>query len=386
MIAVATLPKDKITHGVTPRCPHFGVCGGCQYQDVPYAEQLELKRTLLSETMVKAGVLNLPEIQTHSAETYEYRNRIRLRLEHIDDAFRFGYNQRGSTTFLPIVTCPIAAPVLWRTAEAILALIGEFWLDAADEVELFCDAEEKRVQITFLCRRKIAPKPGTFALNMEALRKQCPWVVGAGAVAIDKQTGRVLRTIDSWGAEGLAYRVLDEAYWVTRGGFFQINRFLVPTLVDLVCAGRSGAIAWDLFAGVGLFSRVLAKQFQQVTSVEANPVAATDLRNALKKLGAQHHAVEATTLDFLERAIVDRERPDLIVLDPPRAGAGPDVCQLLLRMAPREILYVSCDPVTLARDLWSLTERGYKATELHMVDLFPQTAHVETVVVLRRDS
>ena len=385
-MAAASLPQEKLTQTVAPRCPHFGVCGGCQYQDVPYAEQLALKRNLLSETMTKAGVLRLPEVQTHSAETYEYRNRIRLRVERVDEAFRFGYNQRGGTTFLPIVTCPIASPVLWRTAEAILALVGEFWLDAADEVELFCDSEEKRVQITLLCRRKVVAKLGTFALNMEALRKQCPWVVGAGAVAVDKHTGRVLRTIDSWGAEGLAYRVLDEVYWVTRGGFFQINRFLVPTLVDLVCNNRSGALAWDLFAGVGLFSRVLAKSFTQVTSVEANPVAATDLRNAMKKLGPQHRAVEATTLDFLERAIVDRERPDLIVLDPPRAGAGPEVCELLVRMAPREIVYVSCDPSTLARDLWSLTERGYRATAMHMLDLFPQTAHVETVVVLRRES
>ena len=123
------------------------------------------------------------------------------------------------------------------------------------------------------------------------------------------------RQLESWGAEGLSYRVAGEDYWVSRGGFFQVNRFLVDELVRLVTAGRQGAIAWDLYAGVGLFSRALAKTFQHVVAVEA---AANDLSKSFK--GPGKRAVEATTVEFLRNAVVQRERPELIVMDPPQSG------------------------------------------------------------------
>lgn len=187
---------------------------------------------------------------------------------------------------------------------------------------------------------------------------------------------------------GPTHPVAKERYWISRGAFFQVNRFLLPQLVELVCRDRSpeGAqgVAWDLFAGVGLFSRVLAQRFAAVTAVEANPAASADLGRALAKAGSQHRAVNATTAEFLRRAVLDRERPDLIVLDPPRAGAGEEVCRLLARLLPAQITYLSCDPTTLARDLAVLTGSGYRLTELYLIDLFPQTYHLETLTVLRR--
>jgi 23S rRNA (uracil1939-C5)-methyltransferase len=130
---------------------------------------------------------------------------------------------------------------------------------------------------------------------------------------------------------------------------------------------------------VGLFSRALAKTFQQVVAVEA---AANDLSKSFR--GPGRRAVETTTAEFLRSAVVQRERPQLIVMDPPRAGVGAEVCALLARVAVPEIVYVSCDPATLARDLKSLVGTGYNLVELHMVDMFPQTFHLETVVILRR--
>jgi 23S rRNA (uracil1939-C5)-methyltransferase len=185
--------------------------------------------------------------------------------------------------------------------------------------------------------------------------------------------------LETWGAEGLIYRAAGEDYWVSRGGFFQINRSLVDELVRIVTAERRGAIAWDLYAGVGLFSRALARTFQQVVAVEA---AANDLSTSLR--GSGKRAIQSTTLEFLQNAVVQRERPQLIVMDPPRAGVGAEVCALLERISASEIVYVSCDPVTLARDLKSLVKTGYSLVELHMVDMFPQTFHLETVAILRR--
>jgi len=150
-------------------------------------------------------------------------------------------------------------------------------------------------------------------------------------------------------------------------------------LVELVTKGRSGKLAWDLYAGVGLFSRPLATTFAEVVAVEA---AANDLVRSFR--GKGQRAIAATTLEFLRQAVLERERPELVVMDPPRAGVGAEVCDLLSRVKAAEMVYVSCDPTTLGRDLKAVVDSGYRLHQLHLVDMFPQTFHQETVAVLRR--
>jgi len=185
----------------------------------------------------------------------------------------------------------------------------------------------------------------------------------------------------AWGAPGMKYTVDETAYWVPRTAFFQVNRYLLPELRTLVSGGRSGQLAWDLYAGVGLFSKALATSFTEVAAVEIAEPAATALASAkLPNL----HAIKATTLDFLRAAVIQRERPELIVVDPPRSGAGAEICALLARVAAPTLVYVSCSPQHLAGDLVALGVSGYSVAELHLVDLFPQTTHLETVAVLTR--
>lgn len=389
---------------VAPPCPHFGTCGGCHYQMANYPEQLHLKQSIFTQLLSGAGVASAPEPLMHSAEPWGYRNRIRLRVARTlgsgddtdtDGSLRLGYNRHATTEFLPITTCLIAAPVLWSTAKSLLAAAAEdrdvaYWLNATAEVELFCDHTMKRIQITFFCAPRTKPLFESLdraAIALQAYAPQGVLITATAAAAFDPRTGPTGRTIAEAGAPGLNYRVLDETYWITRGGFFQVNRFLLETLVELVCneddQPRSGTLAWDLFAGVGLFSRVLARSFKAVTAVEANPTAVADLRMALPKRDSPSAVYESTTLDFLRRAVLDRDRPELIVLDPPRAGVGLEACELLTRIAAPSLVYVSCDPTTLARDLNAL-QSLYNIRALHLVDLFPQTFHLETVAILQR--
>ena len=379
---VLTASKNR----VQPRCVHFGQCGGCQYQHATYSSQLQMKKTILLETLERAGLTTLPAIQTHAGDSWSYRNRTRLRIEELETIVRVGYNKRGSNEFLPILECPILAPLLWRVAETLLQLaakdsVATRWLRATTEVELFTNDDETKLQITFFVRKERAG----FGVLCERIRELIPELAGAGVSLLTSTTtqrrAQSPRLLESWGADGLVYRTAGEDYWVSRGGFFQVNRFLIDELVRIVATARQGLLAWDLFAGVGLFSRVLSRSFQKVVAVEAD---AYDLSKSFKGMGK--HAVEATTLDFLRSAVVQRERPQLIVMDPPRTGVGAEVCTLLTKLAVPEIVYVSCDPVTLARDLKPLVVAGYVITELHMVDMFPQTFHLETVVVLRKGS
>jgi 23S rRNA (uracil1939-C5)-methyltransferase len=367
---------------VVPRCMHFGVCGGCQYQHASYEAQLRLKQNILQETLERAGLNSIPEIQVHAAQPWEYRNRIRLRVARVDGELRVGYLRRGSTEFLPIQMCPIAAPLLWRSAEVFLQLARRFqpWADSAEEIELFTSGDEKKLQMQLFVRRQ--PAKG-FKELCEALREQLPELTGAG-VQIMQSSGRGRKSLQvqqglSWGAEGLNYAAKDETYWVSRGSFFQVNRFMVAPLIELVIATRAGKLAWDLYAGAGLFSRFLAKRFTNVVAVEA---AAGDLDVNFR--GTGRRAITATTVEFLRRAAIERDLPDLIVMDPPRAGVGAEVCALLARVKAQELVYVSCNPSTLGRDLRAMVDSGYTLNQLHLVDMFPQTFHQETVAVLGR--
>ena len=371
---------------VEAQCVHFGICGGCQYQMATYPEQLRMKADILRETLARGGILDVPEVQTlGSPAPWGYRNRIRLRVRSTEGVLRLGYSVRGSKEFLPVRMCPIAAPILWRTAEILMDAASAQrdaaeWLKSAAEVEIACDEEAQRVQVHLLCPGAPPPRRG-------GLERLARWLADAGspvealaASRLHVASGRATELLASTGAEGMSYKVGSQSFFLKRGSFFQVNRFLVPGMVATVCAERRGNLAWDLYAGVGLFARALAERFAQVTAVEANPAAVEELRRGFRRAG--DHAVAETTLRFLRKAVVQRERPDLIVLDPPRAGAGEEACELLAHFAPSQIVYVSCDPTTLARDLAVLLARRYRITDLHMVDLFPQTYHLETVIAL----
>jgi 23S rRNA (uracil1939-C5)-methyltransferase len=342
-----------------------------------------MKVAILQETLERAGLTALPAIETHTGEPWAYRNRTRLRIAELKGSLRVGYNRRGSNEFLAIHECPISAPLVLRAAEALLHVAAENsrterLLRAAVEAEFFTTGDEKKLQMKVFVRKA---QPGFVAL-CERMRELVPELSGADISLLPpepQRRARSSRPVKDWGTDGLNYTVADENYWISRGSFFQTNRFLLDKLVRIVTSGRQGSIAWDLYAGVGLFSRALAKVFRQVVAVE---VAAGDLSNSFK--GAGRRAAEATTVEFLRSAVVQRERPELIVMDPPRAGVGAEVCALLARISSPEIVYVSCDPVTLARDLKMLVAAGYVLTEIHMVDMFPQTFHLETVVILRK--
>jgi 23S rRNA (uracil1939-C5)-methyltransferase len=380
LVQVLSASEDR----VQPACMHFGQCGGCHYQHAAYSAQVQMKVAILQETLKRTGLTTLPTVQTHTGEPWTYRNRTRLRVEGLDGFLSVGYNRRGSNEFLAIQECPILAPLLWRAAEALRQVAAENsiaarWLRSAAEVEFFATGDEKKLQMTAFVQKQHAG----FSALCERMHHFVPELVGANASLLPpagpQRRARSPRRLESWGAEGLSYRAAGEDYWVSSGGFFQVNRSLIDELVRIVTIGRRGTIAWDLYAGVGLFSRALATAFQQVVAVEA---AADDLSRSFK--GPGKRAVETTAVEFLRSAVVQRERPELIVMDPPRAGVGIEVCALLARIATPEIVYVSCDPVTLARDLKALVAAGYNLVELHMVDMFPQTFHLETVAVLSR--
>jgi 23S rRNA (uracil1939-C5)-methyltransferase len=359
---------------VTPGCEYFPRCGGCQYQHAGPAFQLQMKLDILKETLGRAHVpipSEVPsEIASLSGPAWGYRNRIRLQVK----GRRLGYLQRASHTLLPVTHCPIAAPVLEQAIAVVERVAGLEGL--CEEVEFFTNGEQDQLLISLwpgsLQRPKQKPPEQALEAFAERVRLELPALIGVGLFT--------QQNMKYWGQRSLTYTVCGVPYQVSLGSFFQVNRFLLPELVQLVVKNRSGRMAWDLYAGAGLFARAL--EFDFVTAVESEGFSSDDLNKNLES--RPHQVVRSNTLAFLRSQSSTEERPDLIVVDPPRAGLGKEVCGHLSRIAAPNIIYVSCDPATLARDLQTLLESGYFLQTIQLVDMFPQTFHLETVTVLVR--
>lgn len=364
---------------ITPACPHYGACGGCHYQHAFYEAQLAFKQAILRETLTRAGVQPPAEISVLAANPWAYRNRIRLAF---DPAGNPGYRNRRSHSLVPIRECPIAAPLLVTAALAAGEIATSLaTIQRPTEISLFCNASE-----TALLATLIVPTPRSlpFERFAQSLCDRIPALVGVDLVVESPSRGRTPvppRTVNTWGASSLTYSAAGFDYRVDLGAFFQVNRYLVDPLVSCVISGYRGGLAWDLFAGVGLFARRLAAEFKHVVAVESAPTATRALAANLE--GISSTAVRKSTLDFL-RQNQKTDRPDLIVVDPPRTGLGPEAAALLASIAAPALVYVSCDPATLARDLRTLLDSGYRIDRLALADLFPQTFHLESIVHLRR--
>jgi 23S rRNA (uracil1939-C5)-methyltransferase len=358
-------------------CPYFGNCGGCHCQHGGYAAQLENKRAILKETLLRNGKLEWKgEIVTHSGEPWNYRNRSRMKVRGGAD-FAMGYHRMGSHDLLPVKECPISSKLINRVLQQVWELGESGTVPAGlSEIEFFADHTDTKMML----EAYLAPGAPDMHDFAAALKSKAPEIKGIAFFA--ENTGGEPGSEQpkyTVGDSALAYQVGERSFRVSAGSFFQVNRYLVRELVQTVAGDFHGRIALDLYAGVGLFATHLAKRFDQVFAVESAPVSSADLQaNAIKNIVP----VRSTAEGFLPRCI--NMQPELVVVDPPRAGLGAKATQLLAALRVKRIVYVSCDPSTLARDVRTFMEAGYHVEEVHMVDLFPQTFHIESVVRLAR--
>jgi 23S rRNA (uracil1939-C5)-methyltransferase len=377
---------------IPPGCPHFGACGGCQYQHASYEHQLEIKKEILRETLRRMAKLELTcEIEVHPSPPWNYRNRSRLQVQ-TKPAFAAGYFRLASHALLPVEECPISSPLINRGIAALwqCGRAGQV-PDGVREVEFFANATDTQLLLEISCTA------GTRRASVKAcadeLRSLLPEIAGVVAFR-DAQPGQRGVAWDeillAHGEQHLTYQTQSASYRVSAGAFFQTNRHLSDELAKIVTQGRSGGLAFDLYAGVGLFSTALARDFRHIVSVESSQPAVSDLKYNLPSNG---EAVQATAEEYLSGSsregrsgtgavLPQLHTPDLAVVDPPRSGLGERVARSLANLGAPRITYVSCDPATLARDLSSLLGAGYRVEQAHLVDLFPQTAHIETVLQL----
>jgi 23S rRNA (uracil1939-C5)-methyltransferase len=332
---------------VIPRCEYFGACGGCHYQHAGYAYQLTQKQLILRETLQRlAGVDYQGESNVVSGPDWEYRNRIQL---HFTDGHA-GFHRAGSHELCAIDHCPISSPKLNEVIGKLAWAVKQpQWPSFLRSLEVFTNENDVQLNIV----DSIRPVAARF-FNWCAT-----FLSGVAENAIQYQAfGRYFR--------------------ISRGSFFQVNRFLIDQLVSEVLGDTHGRSAIDLYAGVGLFSLPLAERFDEVHAVERGGTAYRDLEANAATSGSTLQTRKGSAEEFLAGLEL---APNLVIADPPRAGLGNHVTAELLRVRPQSLKIVSCDVATLARDVKKLLE-AYAIERLTLVDLFPQTYHFEVVVHL----
>jgi 23S rRNA (uracil1939-C5)-methyltransferase len=368
------------------KCAHFQKCGGCHYQHISAAEQLRIKKEILRETLSRLGGITWDgKIEEHAAGPYGYRNRAQWAVRG-GMPRALGYYLPESSVIVPIDDCPVLSPRLAGAFGRLQDMARSGTLPAGtEEVEAFADARDEKLALNVAFER--FPKPA--AELAAAFQGALPEI--ESLLLLDKKKNRFELT-------GPGYLIQEAGgfkFRVSHLSFFQVNRFLIEDLLKTVTGNAGGDVAIDLYAGVGFFTLPLAKKFRKVVSVDANLAATHDLQANAEAVGVTVSSHNEHVEEFLTKT---KERPELVVLDPPRAGLGASAAGKLPALGAAEVAYLSCDPSTLARDLAVLTgsprkpkevpepKTRYEIAEMHLFDLFPQTFHIETLVRLRRVS
>jgi 23S rRNA (uracil1939-C5)-methyltransferase len=336
---------------VTPRCPHFGECGGCQLQHLSYAAQVKAKEAVLREQLRRLGGITDAPIRPvmPSPAAWNYRNHIQC----APAGGRLGFHRPASKAVLPVTECHLPERRLLELWESL-------------DWETFPGLR----QIAF----RAAGDSGMIVLEGGSGEPPEVNVASSDSVAwIDAEGGIV-----SLAGGPLRYRILGREFTVSAGSFFQVNTGLIPAMIETVMAMADPApdeTVLDVYCGTGLFSVFLAERAKHVMGIEESPSATADFEQNLDSFdGVELYSAPA------EQALAAIAAPPAIaVVDPPRSGLGARAMRGLLGLEVPRIVMASCDMATLARDARILAGAGYRLTDLAPIDMFPQTSHLETV-------
>jgi 23S rRNA (uracil1939-C5)-methyltransferase len=362
-----------------PPCPFFGACGGCQWQHLPYSEQTRWKNQNFVDLMVRSKVVDVDRLKpiVPAPDEWYYRNRVQFKMQFSDDGLTLGFYRQGSHRVVDIDCCLLVSPPIQRTLKLLRNALSEMpSAEAVEQIDLACgDNGEVRLLLYTHPQGLEALRGWLKAFASRHQLNACIQAGGKGSIEVAHGEADLTVTIDQ--------PALDLRYGP--GGFVQVNsaqnRAMVDNMLELLDFEGDEKVL-DLFCGMGNFSLPLARRVGSVVGVEDYAPSIELAR--INAAANQIENVEFHTAD--SSAVVPRfigDNLDLVVLDPPRVGNYLASSQLL-QVRPKKILYVSCDPATLARDLLPLAQDGYEVISSQPFDLFPQTWHIESMTLLQR--
>lgn len=360
---------------VEPVCPAFGVCGGCSWQHLAYRAQLDAKRAIVAEALRRIGRITSAAVADTlpSPQAYGYRHRARLHAGRRDAAVVFGFFKAGSATLVPLEGCPVLHRALEATLRALARAGSRHSAEFARCGEARADTDWSGGAVRLILR---APDGAPLALSAGAAQTIREELAHCDvSLLCGDDTDKPLRL--GPGAEAL----------VTTGeAFTQVNlaqnRTLVATALELA-APRPGEETLDLYCGLGNLSLPLSAAGARVLGIDQDAASVRQAQENARRLGRPADFAVGDAAAAARGLSASGRRFPLVLLNPPRTGARETV-ECLGALAPERIVLVSCDPATLARDAAALLAQGHHLEEARPIDLFPQTAHVETVALFSR--
>lgn len=361
-----------------PPCPYFGACGGCQWQHIPYPEQLRWKEKIFADLMVRNRITSSSQLKpiTPSPLQWGYRNRVQLKCQLTGEGLALGFYRQGSHQVIDVEECRLVAPPIQKLLHVLRRELPEApELTCVSQIDVAC-GDDGGLRIIL----HVLPQ-GTGSLR--------PWL---RCFAENHQLGACLKSTDKsaielvYGAGDLIVKVDQPELALTSGpgGFVQVNsqqnRNMVASMLELLALSGQENIL-DLFCGMGNFSLPLAQRAGRVQGVEDYAPAITSARTNAARNKIQNVDFYSADASQIMQRLFQKNPVDLVVLDPPRTGNYKAACQLL-ESRPQRILYISCDPATLVRDLAPLVAGGYEVISGQVFDLFPQTWHLESMTLL----
>jgi 23S rRNA (uracil1939-C5)-methyltransferase len=338
---------------ISPRCSHFGVCGGCHYQHIPYKFQLENKRMIFIEQLQRIAGIETPEIKQIYPSTKEwgYRNSAQFSLSNSGKMCFADFNYHQP---FEVKECHLPMPE-----------VGAFW----PQIEFESDTQLERVEVR-------QSNDGDLMIVLRGSENDLPEMESEAPVSIVHLNGE--DQVVMAGNDCLIMRVMEKEFRVSAGAFFQTNMAAVETLCDLVreAVKQSGCrTIMDVFCGVGLYSMFLAEDVEQIIGIESSPATCEDFAVNLDDYD------NVSLYQGMAEQIIPliKEKPNCVIVDPPSSGLSRETTQSLIEKAPQHLIYVSCNPSTMARDAKHLSEAGYQLQSSSLVDMFPQSFQIESV-------
>lgn len=371
---------DPSLHRVQPLCPLFGSCGGCHYQHIRYTAQLSFKQAILEETLWRIGRIRVPSLPIIPApDPYHYRHRVQFKLASLGQGWVMGFYWRESHQVVPVEGCPVLHPRLEQAIKLLNRDLQEglSFLHNPTEIHLQYSKGEDNILMVLFAEDLEPEGLGQLFLDLK------PNLPVAGIVACTKNQGRIVvgRPYLQLSLKEMIFRVGDQT-------FTQPNWVMNECLVDHIMAYaqlKGSETVLDLYSGMGNFSLFLARQARRVIAVEDNLHAVKDARHNAKLNQVTNTEIHGCTVEKgLARLLKNPPDIDLALLDPPRQGAGKKVLEQIGKLGVSRILYLSCNPATLARDLRVLLSHGYTLGRIQPFDLFPQTYHLEVLAEVNR--
>jgi len=340
---------------IQPRCAHFGICGGCHYQHIPYELQVAYKKEILIEQLQRIGGIESPVIETviPSSNEWAYRNTVQFQ---VSSKGKLCYAKARDNFPFAVRECHLPMPAL-----------AQLWPQLTFEPESFIGRLDLRQN-----------QNGEVLLEMNGNQSEIPELESESSVSIVSLAGddQVVLAGDGY----LIAEVLDRPFLISAGSFFQTNysgaEALVNQILALVREYKPQRLL-DVYSGVGLFSAFLAGEVEELLAVESSPAACRDFVVNLDEFDNVSLAE-----GLAEKILPELDfGADVVLVDPPRSGLRPQAREAILKQGPRAIIYISCNPATLARDARAILEAGYRLEKTVLVDMFPQTYHMETVAL-----